>query len=79
MRAILTLAAASLVSAVMPGMPDRYVVVPTSVPSEVGHSAVPAVVVAGWRIVAFEAHVSLDPRTRTASRTCTCWSGRPTG
>ena len=50
----------SLVSALMPELPGRYVVVPTSVPPTAA-LAVPAVVVGDGASVAFEAHVSLDP------------------
>ena len=61
MRVILTLAACSLVSALTPGMPVRYVVIPTSVPSETAIRPCPPSLSLDGASVAFEAHVSLDP------------------
>ena len=60
MRAILTLAAVWLASAVTSGMADRYVVVPTSFPSDSGVRPCPPSFSTDGAIVAFEAHVSLD-------------------
>ena len=80
MRAILTLVAVWLAAAATPDITHRYLVVPTGAPSDTGVRPCPAVAVGRWRSRRLRcARRHSTPRTRTAGRTCTCSSARPTG